>query len=137
MKKTILAILALILAALGGNQIANLGGSPGNLPADFATSSTVSVGSKSVNVLIATTTGSGGCSSRVISTAADPILIQTSAGWGDGQLGTTSLQLGRGLLQSASTTVSYSGDSYGCGAWIVRGLGDSAASTTITITENR
>jgi len=141
MKKAIISILALLLAALGGSQVANLGGSPGNLPSEIATSSTVSVGSKSVNVLFATTTvrlGSNAlCSSRVVSTVADPILIQFSPGITEGPHGTTSLQLGFGHLQAASTTVSYQAEDYGCGAWIVTGQGASGASTTISVTEFR
>ena len=136
MKNKIIAILAIILAALTGNQVANLGGSS-EVPSVLATSSTVSVGGKSVNVLFATTSAPAICSSRVISTVADPILVQFSPGVGEGPHGTTSLQLGFGHIQTASTTANYDSAVYGCGAWIVTGQGGSGASTTITISEYR
>ena len=139
MRKIIISFLALLIAALSGGVVAeNLGGSPGNLPATIATTSTISVSDKGVNVLIATTTSSFGsaaiCSARIISTAADPIRI-ASAGIND-IYGTTSLQLGQGIFQAASTTIVYSSNDFGCDAWIVKGAGASAT-TTITITETR
>ena len=138
MKKTIIAILSLLLAALAGNQVANIGGSPGALPATWATTSTVSVGDKSVNVLIATTTASFGsaalCSSRRITTQGQPILF-TSPGVNDGPDGTTTLRLGDGLLQAASTSVGYPSDELGCGALIVTGVG--SGTTSVTVVETR
>ena len=135
MKNKIIAILAIILAALTGNQVANLGGSPGNLASDVATSSTVSTGDKSVNVLFATSTQGGLCASRTISTQANAILIQFSPGVGEGPHGTTSLQNGFGHPQAASSTVNYDSAVYGCGAWIVMSSG--VGTTTLTITENK
>lgn len=138
MKKTIIAILLLLLAAVGGNQVAQLGGSPGALPATLATTSTASVGDRSVNVLIATTTSSFGsaaiCSARLVTTQGQPIKI-VSPGVSKGPYGTTTLQLGDGHLQLASTTVVYSSDDWGCGALIMMGAG--SGTTTVTITETR
>lgn len=134
MKKVILTILGLILAAFGGSQVSNLGGTPGNLPSDLATSSTVSVGQKSVNVLFATSTPSRPCATRVITTKGDPILF-LSPGVGEGDFGSSSLQNGFGHLQAASSTISYRSDEYGCGAWIVMGVG--TGTTTISISEFR
>lgn len=134
MKTKILAVLALIAALLGGDQLNMLGGTPGSLPASVATTSSVEVG-KSVEVLFATTTGAGLCASRTISTVAAPILI-SSPGVAKGVTGTSSLQEGLGMLQAASTTVNYPSENFGCGAWIVTGVGG-AGSTTIRIWEYR
>ena len=133
MKKAIIAILVLILAALGGGTMANLGGSPGNLPSDLATTSTAELGTKSVEVVFATSSRGAFCSSRVITTYVDPILLQFSPGVNKSNYGSTSLQLGFGHLQAASTTVSYPAEDYGCGAWIGASVG--VGSTTITISE--
>ena len=137
MKKTILAIFALIVAAFGGSQVANLGGSPGNLPSEVATSSTVEVGRGPSN-LIATTTAAFGnnalCSARVITTGSDPIIIAFTGG-AEGQHATTSLQLGQGHLQAASSTTNYDSDVFGCGSWLAASVG--AGSTTVIISESR
>lgn len=138
MKKTIISILVLILAALGGSQVANLGGAPGNLPANMATTSTVEIG-KSVEVLFATTTAvtnaAKTCAARTVTTGTSAIKW-TYAGTEKSERGTTTLQNGFGFLQAASTTVAYQSSDFGCGAWVVTeasGLG----SSTVTVVETR
>ena len=142
MKNIFLVLLLVVTSILGTLTLSRteklpLGGTPGNLPGEIATTSTLTVGNKSVNVLIATTTSSFGssaiCSTRVISTAGQSIQI-VSPGVNDGPTGTSTLQNGAGHVQAASTTVAYDSDKWGCGAFIVMGAG---ATTTITITETR
>lgn len=133
MKKTILTLLALIVAAFGGSQVSNLGGSAGSFPSVIATSSTVEVG-EGVDVLFATTTGSQICSNRKITTKASAILIGFPGINKNGGVGTSSLQNGIGHLQAASSTIDYPAENNGCGAWIVTDVGG-LGSSTIVITE--
>lgn len=132
MKKTIIAILALLLAAFGGNQVAQLGGSPGSLPADFATSSTVAIGQASVVVLFPATASvrpAALCASRTITTKVDSIYISFN------NTATATLQASDGHFQAASTTTNYPAEQYGCDDWIVKGA--TAASSSISISETR
>ena len=130
----IVGFLVLLLFRSSSDRTDTLGGTASGLPADLATSSTVSVG-EAISVLFATTSAPSLCANRVVSTVGNPILIQFSPGINKNSYGTTSLQLGFGYLQSASTTISYSGESFGCGAWIVTDVGGST--TTIGISEFR
>ena len=132
-KSTLIGLLVLILGLLTGNQVSELGGSPGNLASDFSTSSTVQISNDSVVVLFPTSTPAGLCASRVIATNSDVILIRFSPVEADGRSATTSLQNRQGFVQLASTTVNYDSSVYGCGAWIV--TGSDSATTSITITE--
>ena len=121
--------IALFLV-FSGSEEPGLGGTSGNLAADLATSSTVELGTDSVDVVFATSTSP--CSTRTITTYGDPIQIdrfvsEVSA--------TASLQLLLGHLQLASTTVVYDGAEWGCGAWV--GTAVSQGSTTIKISETR
>lgn len=135
MKKTLIAILLVIVAALGGGAVSTkLGGTPGNLASDVATTSTVAVGDRTVSVLFATSTNVGQCAGRTVSTQANAIIIQFSEGT-RGPNATTSLLANQGHVQAASTTVNYDSSVYGCGAWRV--ISSGIGSTTLTITETK
>lgn len=67
MKKVIISILTLILAALGGAQVAKLGAAPGGMYADSATTSLVALGT-TAKVIFATSTN---CVSRLITGPSD------------------------------------------------------------------
>lgn len=85
-----------------------------------ATTSTIAVGPNGVTTLFAT---SSACSSRLVSTLGKAIMLSFT-----GLLTPTALI---GHVQAASTTISYSNDTYGCGAITAFGFD---ASTTITLT---
>lgn len=127
MKKLIISLLVLIIAALGGSQVTKLGGTPGNLPATLATTSTVAVGQASVVVLFPPAPSNRICAGRVISTI-DPLYI------GFNNTATATLQNSNGsIVQSASSTAQYPAEQYGCDAWIVKSAG--TASTSVYIAE--
>lgn len=86
-----------------------------------ATSSTISVGVQEVKTLFS---NRNTCSSRIISTVVQPIMLSFHT-----DITPTALI---GHLQAASTTVAYPSDNFGCG--VVKAYGFNA-STTITITE--
>lgn len=72
------------------------------------------------------------CTSRIISTVAQPIMIT----FGDpvnGDLSSTTLSGSIGHTQLASTTIAYDAGIYGCGRWSAYGY----ASSTITTVEMR
>lgn len=99
----------------------------------LATSSSINVGpGTNKNMLFTENTV---CTSRVISTGANPILISFTAAVVTGTA-TSTLNPGPniGFLQAASTTVSYDSNLYGCPAVSAYGY---AASTTISIAEFR
>lgn len=93
----------------------------GSVYSRVATSSTISVGVQEVKTLFS---NRNACSSRVISTVAQPIMLSFHT-----DITPTALI---GHLQAASTTVAYPSDDFGCG--IVKAYGHNA-STTITISE--
>ena len=134
--KSLMAVLVvsfMVVSAVGFWVLQTLqteAGAPSGLPTSMATSSTVAMGQATVSTLFATSTY---CTSRVIGTVADAIIIQFSPGIG-GVYGTSSLQNGFGYVQAASTTVAYDAGLYGCGAWIARG---NTGSTTLNISEFR
>lgn len=70
------------------------------------------------------------CSSRVISTKASPISI-TFDDPSNGDIASTTLTSMVGFYQSASTTVAYDAELYGCGRWFAH----STASSSITVAE--
>lgn len=111
------------------------GSAPIGLPATVATTSTIVVGLQEELVIF--NGESAGrikfCSSRVISTRADPILINF-AGTSSSTATTTVLSSVEGHLQAASTTSVYDSGLYGCGYWGARSVG--SGSTTITIMES-
>lgn len=131
MKKIIISILALILAALGGSQVANLGGSASSLPAAHSTSSTVAIG-EAVVVLFPPSRGSTICASRQVINRGESALYISFLDTATGTLQTA----GRGDdFVAASSTKNYPAEDYGCGGWIAT-LGDSASSTA-SVTEFR
>ena len=93
----------------------------GGIFSRVATSSTISVGIQQNKTLF---TNKNSCSSRIISTTAQPIMLSFHS-----DIVPTSMI---GHYQAASTSVAYDGDVYGCG--VVSAFG-SVASTTITISE--
>lgn len=94
------------------------------IPATIATSSLMVVGPQSANTLFATST----CTSRVITTYANPVMLTFSENQGNVPTAVY------GHLQSASTTVAYDAGLYGCGKMKAYGY---TASTSITVTEAR
>lgn len=93
----------------------------GNVFSQMATSSTIAVGPQENKTLF---TARQTCSSRVITTVAQPIMLSFNT-----NITATALA---GHLQAASTTVVYKSDDFGCGA--VSAYGHNA-STTITTSE--
>lgn len=93
----------------------------GNMFSQMATSSTIAVGPQENKTLF---TARQTCSSRVITTVAQPIMLSFNT-----NITATALA---GHLQSASTTIVYKSDDFGCGA--VSAYGHNA-STTITTSE--
>lgn len=92
------------------------------LQATVATSSALAVGAAS-QVIFATST----CASRTIGTDASPIMLIFSDFKGETPTGSN------GYTQAASTTVTYDGGQFGCGAFKVF----SYASQTINVIETR
>lgn len=132
-KTTLVAILTLLLGILTGNQVANtVGQAQTGISTRVATSSTRSVGAASITHILS---ASLGCDSRIISTTADPIILSFGSTTADGVLSATStLLMGQGHIQPASTTVAYDSGLYGCGVVQARGQG---ATTTITVSETK
>jgi len=128
MKKTLVSILTLIIAALGGGAVAtNLGGA-GDITSGMATSSTADVGSNGYVTLFNRSV----CAARIITTKDVPITLAFATS--TGQDLTLSLTDGiGGTLQAASTTVTYDSTLHGCGVWHAYAQGD--ATTTITVVE--
>lgn len=106
------------------------GAAPIGLWATAATSSVVQVGPGNNTYIAGTSTRETNysCSARVITTAAQPIMLSFSS------ISSTTLSQTSGIYQPASTTVAYDGGIYGCGYSTVRGL---SGSTTISILETR
>ena len=132
--KTILVtILTLLLGILTGNQVSNtVGQAQTGISTRMATSSTRSVGGATVTHILS---ASLGCDSRIITTAADPIILSFGSTSPDGATsGTSTLQLSQGHLQAASTTSTYDSGLFGCGVVQARGNG---ATTTITVSETK
>jgi hypothetical protein len=104
---------------------------PSGLPATVATSSTIVVGPNLVGtgILPVLFKADGTCDARVISTVGQPILLSFAV-----LSSTTPENAGGGVLQAASTTVSYDGGIYGCGLVSAYGFG---ASTTIDLIETQ
>lgn len=118
------AIGAALVWSIGVNYRAdmNLGSAQDGFPGVYATSSPITVSPTPVTVFSATTS----CSSRSVSTTGKTVMITMA----DGLTPTASF----GIVQPASTTVSYDATSYGCGVMKVYGF-DSAS--VITVAEFR
>ena len=137
LKSGLVALLLAIVAALGGAQLSQLGSAQAGLATTVATSSSVEVGQASVEVLFPRTRSvvdSGTCSSRTITTDANPIYFLAVAASAT-STATSTLQNSQGHFQAASTTVTYDSGQWGCGAWIIKGAG--TASSSVYISESR
>jgi hypothetical protein len=110
MKQKLITILVAIVALLGGGAyVANNTsfGSVGGIQATIASSTSQTVTIATVRLLYAT---SSACTSRVISTQAGNIRLTFND-----KLGARPTNV-FGVLQTASTTVVYDAEQYGCGA---------------------
>lgn len=126
LKAIILALGIFIIALVGiltSQDKVVVGGAPAGLASTMATSSTISVGPQAVTALYTSNTY---CTSRVISTVAQPIMLSFNA------MSSTTVSGVSGHYQAASTTVSYDSGEYGCGLMSAYGFN---ASTTITKSE--
>ena len=107
-----------------------LGSAPSGLPNTQASSATSSIGTDgddgNANTIFALNPL---CTTRIISTTNQEIMLSFTDLVVDGNISSTTLTGGVGILQSASTTVAYDSGIYGCG----RVTGFSAGGTT-TIT---
>lgn len=129
MEKTINKILTLgvilgmiVLTALFMTQ-KSYGSAPSGLPSTIATSTLLSLASRTATTLIATTT----CASRVVSTTNSQIMLTFS------DYNNAAPTATFGHMQVASTTVVYDSGQYGCG--LIKAWADAA--TAITVTETR
>jgi hypothetical protein len=124
MKQKIIGILLAIVAILGGSYtVSNLGGTAG-VQSTVATSSFQTTVAGTARILFATSTL---CSSRVISTQAGAVMLTFSDLTGQRPTGA------RGHIQTASTTVVYPSENFGCNAVWVYPYG----ADTLTVTETR
>lgn len=98
------------------------GSAPSGLPASVASTSAQVIGTTQ-RLLVATSS----CSSRVISTRTQPMMLTFSDNQGVTPTATT------GILQPASTTVAYDSGQYGCGA--VRVISGTVTGDTIFVVE--
>lgn len=119
----LIAMFATIVAIMFSYSNFAKASAPSGLPATMATSSTIVVGTSSITTLFADNLM---CSSRVISTVAQPIMLSFGAMSSTTPSGTI------GHYQAASTTVAYDSGIYGCGLVSAYGFN---ASTTITKSE--
>lgn len=96
-----------------------------------ATSSSATVGTSTKPTILFS--ASDTCSSRIISTTYQPIMLA----FGRLSVATTSLDQSIGHIQTASSTVAYDSDIYGCGRVYAVGIDifREKASSTVTITE--
>lgn len=99
------------------------GSAPSGLPATLATSTMLTLASRTATTVLATST----CAARIVSTTDKQIMLTFSDYNNAAPSGTF------GHMQLASTTVVYDSGVYGCG--LVKVWGDAA--TNITVTETR
>lgn len=123
MKKTIIGLIVGFLALLGYNVSSNLGAST-NVTATVATSSFQTVTAGTAQRLFATSTL---CSTRIITTQGSAIKLTFSDFLGQRPTGIN------GHIQTASTTVVYDSEHFGCNSYWVYPYG----TDTLTITETR
>lgn len=137
MKKIIATLIITMILWFGGmyliagREMRKTGSAQNGIASILATSSTVQIGpGTNKNILFTENTV---CTSRVISTGANPIMLSFSRSNLTGSA-TTTTNPGPtiGFLQAASTTVAYDSGIYGCPAVSAYGY---AASTTASIAE--
>ncbi len=124
----VIGLFVFMFSLMSVHPLPASGSAPQGLNAQVATSSTLTVGPGNNTFAMGTTTREQAyqCSSRIISTTAQPIMISFAS------LSSTTLSQVIGFQQAASTTEQYDGGEFGCGYMTIRGLN---ASTTITIME--
>ena len=126
------AILASLVVLLAVKQLPEpvLSGAPPGLSSSLSTSSSVAVGTSSVVTLFApaANTTAQSCTARVISTVGQPIMLS---------FGSTTPTATEGHMQTASTTVAYDSEIYGCGYIRAFGYAQNVTtpSSTISIME--
>lgn len=118
-----LALISAVITVFVMPVAKTFGAAPLGVVSQIATSSTISVGPQVATTIF---TNTYSCTSRVISTVSQPIMISFSS-----DITPTGVT---GHLQAASTTIAYDSGIYGCGQVSVYGYG---ASTTITKSEFR
>jgi hypothetical protein len=118
----VLVVVVVLIVLLGRPPV--LGGAPSGLSSRVATTSAITVGTTAQTVFATSTN----CASRIITTAAQPIMLTLNDYAGHTPTGSF------GHLQAASTTVVYDSGLYGCGAVKIYGF---TANTVITVTETR
>jgi hypothetical protein len=125
MKKTFITLGLLLVVAVMSAVFTEVkfsqASAPSGLKSTVATSSNPTIGT-TAGILFATSTN---CSSRIITTSAQPIMLTFSDNQGKVPTGSF------GHLQGASTTVAYDSGIYGCNAVKVYAF----ASEVVTITE--
>lgn len=123
--QTILVVAVLIASCffiINWQAYSAVGSTPPGSQSTVATTSQSAVSTSAIT-LFATSS----CASRIIQTAASPIMLTFSDKQGTTPTGSL------GFIQAASTTVVYDGGLYGCG----RVQAYSVAAQTITISETR
>ena len=105
------------------------------LPATLATSSARQVGTSTTPTILAQ--GNNVCTSRVISTTNQPIMLSFGFAYDqNGVYGTTTLSQNQGIFQGASSTVTYDSGLYGCGTTSAISVGSDVTKATSTVTTN-
>lgn len=106
---------------------------PSGLPASVVSRSYIAVGPQENVVLFEGASQPRNCASRVITTYANPIMLNFSTS--TSQATSTNLLSGaKGHLQAASSTIAYDSGLYGCDWLAAYGF---TATTTITVSEFR
>ena len=122
----VLGLLTILAGIEAVSRFPNaFGSAPSGLPANLATSSTISVGSSTVVTLFSTDLF---CASRIITTQLQPMFIS---------FGSTTPSNIAGHYQAASTTVAYDSGLYGCGQWraVTQEIKPNESTTTATLSE--
>ena len=128
-----IVVLALLLAVgylYLGEKEAGLGSAPPGLPSLNSTSSVMTITTSALTIF----SDSPFCSSRVISTQDQPIMLAFGEA-GDFTVASTTISGSVGLLQPASTTVAYDAGIYGCGR--VSAIAGDNVSSEVTVVEYR
>ena len=129
----IIAVLAIGVLAfwVASTFRTTYGSAPSGLSAAYSTSSTLAIGPNYVQVL---TVAQSNCAARVVSTAATAIRLGFGGESATSTATSTSVvSSGTGVLQAASTTVTYDGGLYGCGFLAATGV-DLTTSTVNVLT---
>lgn len=126
--QTISILVGVTIIMVGISLIKNqnkFGSAPTGLQASVATSTLAYPVGTSQAILFATST----CSSRVVSTRAEAVMLSFNESTGQVPTATT------GHLQLGSTTVVYDSGQFGCGT--VRAISATGGATSVGVTESR